>query len=81
MLQEISLTGKTALITGGATGIGFAIAEQMYDAWANIVIVGRREEALKEAAAKLGERCQWYSFDVTKTEEHDAFIQKLERCV
>lgn len=78
MLQEISLAGKTALITGGATGIGFAIAEEMYDAGANIIIVGRREELLEEAAAKLGERCSWYTFDVTKTEEHDTFIQKLE---
>ena len=78
MLKEISLAGKTALITGGATGIGFAIAEQMYDAGANIVIVGRRREPLEEAAAKLGERCSWYQFDVTKTEEYDAFIRKLE---
>lgn len=78
MIQEMSLAGKTALITGGATGIGFAIAQEMYDAGANIVIVGRREEALREAAAKLGERCEWYVFDVTKTEEYDSFIQKIE---
>lgn len=78
MIQEMSLAGKTAFITGGATGIGFAIAQEMYDAGANIVIVGRREEALREAAAKLGERCEWYVFDVTKTEEHDSFIQKIE---
>ena len=78
MIQEISLRGKTALITGGATGIGFAIAEQMYDAGANIVIAGRREGKLKEAAAKLGDRCSWYVFDVTETDKHEAFIQKLE---
>ena len=78
MIQEISLKGKTALITGGATGIGFAIAEQMYDAGANIVIAGRREGKLKEAAAKLGDRCSWYVFDVTETDKHEAFIQKLE---
>ena len=76
-IQEISLKGKTALITGGATGIGFAIAEQMYDAGANIVIAGRREGKLKEAAAKLGDRCSWYVFDVTETDKHEAFIQKL----
>ncbi len=78
MLQEISLVGKTALITGGATGIGFAIAQEMYDAGANIIIVGRRKEKLGEAAAKLGERCSWHCFDVTKTEEYEGFIQKLE---
>ncbi len=78
MLQEISLEGKRALVTGGATGIGFAIAEQMIDAGADVVIVGRREEKLREAAQKLGEKCSWYQFDVTKSEEHAAFIQKLE---
>lgn len=78
MLQEISLEGKRALVTGGATGIGFAIAEQMIDAGADVVIVGRREDKLKEAAQKLGEKCSWYQFDVTKSEEHAAFIQKLE---
>ena len=47
MLQEISLEGKTALITGGGTGIGFAIAEEMADAGASVIIVGRREEKLR----------------------------------
>ena len=58
MLQEISLAGKTALVTGGATGIGFAIAEEMADAGAHVVIVGRREEKLKEAADKAGRQMQ-----------------------
>uniref|UniRef100_UPI0023A8C511 SDR family NAD(P)-dependent oxidoreductase n=1 Tax=Anaerostipes butyraticus TaxID=645466 RepID=UPI0023A8C511 len=78
MLREISLEGKTALITGGGTGIGFAIAAEMADAGANIVIVGRREEKLRKAAQKIGKKCSWYRFDVTKTEEYDDFFQKLE---
>lgn len=78
MLQEISLQGKTALVTGGATGIGFAIATELYDAGANVVIVGRREALLKEAAEKLGARCTWYQFDVTQSEKHADFIQMLE---
>lgn len=78
MLQEISLAGKTALITGGATGIGFAIAEEMCDAGADVIIVGRREEQLKEAAGKLGEHCSWYVFDVTKTETYEEFLAMLE---
>lgn len=79
MLREISLEGKTALITGGGTGIGFAIAAEMADAGANVVIVGRREEKLKKAAQKIGEKCSWHIFDVTKTEEYDDFFQKLEK--
>lgn len=50
MKKEISLKGKTAIVTGGATGIGFAIASELLDADANVIILGRREEKLKEAA-------------------------------
>ena len=56
MKKEISLKGKTAIVTGGATGIGFAIASELLDADANVIILGRREEKLKEAANKLGEQ-------------------------
>ena len=67
------------MITGGGTGIGFAIAEEMADAGASVIIVGRREEKLKEAAEKIGEKCSWYVFDVTKTEEYEDFFRKLEK--
>ena len=48
MKKEISLKGKTAVVTGGATGIGFAIASELLDADANVIILGRREGKLKE---------------------------------
>lgn len=54
MKKEISLKGKTAIVTGGATGIGFAIASELLDADANVIILGRREEKLKEAPKNLG---------------------------
>lgn len=79
MMKEISLEGKTALVTGGATGIGFAIASEMCDAGAHVVIVGRREEKLREAAQKLGEKCTWYQFDVTHTDEYEEFIDWVEK--
>lgn len=79
MLREISLEGKTALVTGGGTGIGFAIAAEMADAGADVVIVGRREEKLKEAAGKIGEKCTWRMFDVTETEKYDEFFEELEK--
>jgi NAD(P)-dependent dehydrogenase (short-subunit alcohol dehydrogenase family) len=44
-----SLTGKNALITGGGSGIGKAIAHAFSDAGAKIAIVGRREGMLNEA--------------------------------
>ena len=78
MKKEISLKGKTAIVTGGATGIGFAIASELLDADANVIILGRREEKLKEAAKKLGERCSYHVFDVTDTAHYDKLISKIE---
>lgn len=78
MKKEISLKGKTAIVTGGATGIGFAIASELLDADANVIILGRREEKLKEAANKLGERCSYYVFDITDTAHYDELISKIE---
>lgn len=44
---------NTVLITGGATGIGFALAEKFHTANNRVIIVGRNEAALSKAAAAL----------------------------
>ena len=46
-------SGNTILITGGATGIGFALAETLLNAGNEVIICGRREDKLKEANKKL----------------------------
>jgi NAD(P)-dependent dehydrogenase (short-subunit alcohol dehydrogenase family) len=48
------LNGKTAVITGGATGIGFAAAKRVVEAGAFVFIFGRRQEALDAAVTDLG---------------------------
>src|ERR1700758_1398676 len=48
------LAGKTAVITGGATGIGRAAAKRFIDEGAFVFIFGRRQEALDAAVADLG---------------------------
>ncbi|PTM40994.1 SDR family oxidoreductase [Bosea sp. 124] len=47
------LTGRTALVTGGNSGIGLAMARALGLAGARLVIVARREDALREAAEGL----------------------------
>jgi uncharacterized oxidoreductase len=46
-------TGNTILITGGATGIGFALAETLIREGNSVIVCGRREEKLAEAKRKL----------------------------
>ena len=45
------LAGKIAVITGGSSGIGLATAKRFVEEGAHVVITGRREKELKEAAA------------------------------
>jgi NAD(P)-dependent dehydrogenase (short-subunit alcohol dehydrogenase family) len=49
----MQFSGKTAVITGGATGIGFALAKQMGAAGARIILFEPREDVLAEAVAAL----------------------------
>lgn len=48
------LDGRTALVTGGSEGIGFAIARELVDLGARVLIVSRSEEKLAVAARELG---------------------------
>lgn len=48
------LNGKTAVITGGATGIGFAAAKRFIEEGAFVFIFGRRQDVLDAALAELG---------------------------
>jgi uncharacterized oxidoreductase len=52
-LNSMNPSGHTVLITGGATGIGFAIARTFHAAGNRVVVVGRREDKLAAAAAAL----------------------------
>src|SRR5450432_1024207 len=54
MNTSLRLQGKTALITGGSSGLGLATAERFIAEGAQVFITGRRQEALDAAVAKLG---------------------------
>ena len=47
--------GRTALVTGGGSGIGFAIAEYLGELGARLVLMGRTPERLDDAVARLGQ--------------------------
>ena len=65
------LTGKTAVITGGSTGIGFATAKRFVDEGAYVFITGRRQAELDLAVKELGENAAGVQGDVSKPEDVD----------
>ncbi|AOR79457.1 SDR family oxidoreductase [Novosphingobium resinovorum] len=52
--MDLKLTGKSALVTGSTAGIGLAIAERLAAEGVDVVISGRNQAKLDEAAAKVG---------------------------
>lgn len=67
---RFDLTGKTALVTGGATGMGYHIARALARSGARVMIAARRENLLKAAADRLNEdplingRVTWHPVDL-----------------
>jgi len=64
----LETSGNTILITGGATGIGFALAEAFLNASNEVLICGRRESKLREAKRKLP-KLHAKRFDVARDDE------------
>ncbi len=66
-----SLTGRTALVTGGSSGIGLAIAEALGRAGAEVVLLARRTEPLRTATERLraaGCTADWIAADLRDRE-------------
>ena len=73
----MSLSGQVALVTGGGTGIGKAIAQAMLAEGAKIIIVGRKEEVLKEAQTELGSGVEIMVCDVTQEDQVDRVYENI----
>lgn len=77
MENPFSLKGETALITGGGSGLGLGIASCFVKAGARVVLVGRREDALKAATKKLGKAAIFECHDITQVEQVEDFIRRV----
>ncbi len=71
------LEGKTAVITGGATGIGLAAAKRFVEEGATVFIFGRRQDALDAAVAELGDNAR----AVTGSVSDEANLDRLYAAV
>lgn len=69
---------KTVLVTGGSTGIGRVIAHRLADEGAHVVITGRNEDSLKEAAAH-NKRISYVISDVGRTEDVERTITEIQK--
>ena len=77
MFRSDLLANKRILITGGGTGLGLAMGLRFHELGAKIVICGRREDVLREAAAKLeGEH---HVCDIRDTAQVDAMLEAIWR--
>lgn len=86
--MNVSLSGRTAVVTGGSLGIGRAIAAAFYQAGARVALIARRPEPLAEAeaaiaalAAPADARVAAWTCDVTQPDQivatHDAIVATL----
>ncbi len=73
------LAGKTALIVGGTTGIGFAAARLMIAEGARVAICGQEAERLREASAALGEQAKAFRADLRNVLEIRGLAEDVGR--
>lgn len=78
LAASFSLEGEIALITGGGSGIGLAIAQSLAAAGARVVLVGRRSAEVSKATEAIGERAFALPGDVTELDRADALVRAAE---
>jgi 2-deoxy-D-gluconate 3-dehydrogenase len=79
-LDLFDLSGKVAVVTGGGTGIGRGMAMGLAQAGALVIVVGRRQEVIDQAAAEIraqGGKADGMALDITRTKELPAFFEEI----
>jgi citronellol/citronellal dehydrogenase len=74
-----ALAGRVVLITGGGTNLGRQAASELVAAGAQVVIAGRREEVLEEAAAEIGERCSFVAGDIRDPADPTRIVETVRQ--
>jgi NAD(P)-dependent dehydrogenase (short-subunit alcohol dehydrogenase family) len=69
--------GKVAIVTGGGSGLGFAIAQKFTENGITTIIAGRDTEKLNKAKEQLGDLCHAITCDVSDLKTIPAFVQNV----
>lgn len=77
--QAELLQGKNIFVTGGSSGIGYAIAKKLIDSGANVIIAGSNLEKLEKASEKL--KCKFIQWDVSNMKLIETKIKELNKLV
>jgi NAD(P)-dependent dehydrogenase (short-subunit alcohol dehydrogenase family) len=72
------LEGKTAVITGGNSGIGFATAKEFIAQGAKVIITGRNEKSVRDAVAELGENAHGIISDSAYMPEVEKLAEQVK---
>ena len=81
MLPEKTFENRVGIITGGATGIGLAMAKELSRLGANVIIASRKEENLRAAVEEIrsgGGRAGYHVLDVRDAEAVEAMAAKVD---
>lgn len=78
--MNLGIKNKVAVVTGGATGIGYAIAFDLAKEGAKVIISSRNKKSLKEAILelkKINKDCHGFLIDVSKKQGPKLLVQKI----
>lgn len=75
--MDLQLKGKTAFISGGTQGIGFAIAKQLLEEGATVIINGRTKEKVDAAVQQLGSPASGIAADLAKEDAIQHLLRAL----
>ena len=79
-MNQLDMKGRTAVITGGAAGIGFAIAQRLVQSGAQVCLWDRDDKALAESAKALGASAHGVKLDVSQEASvAAALVETLKR--
>ncbi|MGX5851309.1 SDR family NAD(P)-dependent oxidoreductase [Mesorhizobium sp. PL10] len=79
-MQRYDLTGRTALITGGARGIGLEIGRTLHLAGAAVILADLNVEAARVAAASIGANVIAHQCDVSSPKSVDDLAEAIDCC-